>query len=554
LSQSGPLLRIPRFLIGRLYLLAAILAVDCALIASIPHAAPLLGPVAPSGIVAFAVFLGLGYFRLKAQHEYIEFRSRLFYAHLICVAIVFFANLSAHLNPDSWLNTLPAVLLSGALLVVAVVLLALACFPFSVWIKTARDTSPVWQYSALAGIAAWCLRDPFQLLWIQSSSANIYFLQSLTFRAVQAVLGVLLPNLIVDSGPFVIGTPRFSVSVGAPCSGIEGMGLVLVFTLVWLWFFRRENRFPQALLLIPGALLCAFLLNVARISALILIGNAGAPEVAFVGFHSQAGWIAFTLVALAFSMATQRLAWVRKPIPQPARTRPLPRAPFQLAAAQIQEPTRLAGESPATPAYLIPFLAILGASFLSKSASGYFEWLYPLRFIAAAIALWLFRREYRNLNWRFDWSAPLAGIAVFLLWIAPGLLFHQNQSSPLGAALAALSPAARYSWIALRIAAAVLTVPLAEELAFRGYLARRIMAREFDLVSFTRLSVIAIALSSLVFGLMHGQNWLLGILAGLAYSAVLRRRGRIGDAVVAHAVSNLLLAAWVLTRGAWNLW
>ena len=71
---------------------------------------------------------------------------------------------------------------------------------------------------------------------------------------------------------------------------------------MWLWFFRREIRFPRALLLIPCALACAFLLNVVRIAALILIGNAGAPEVAFVGFHSQAGWIAFTLVALGFSV------------------------------------------------------------------------------------------------------------------------------------------------------------------------------------------------------------------------------------------------------------
>jgi len=508
--------------------------------------------LAPSAIVAFAVFLGLGYSRLKEQKDLIPFRTRLFYAHLVCIATVFLGNLRAHLNPDSWLNSLPALLLSGAFLVLAIVLLALACFPFRVWIKTARDTSPVWMYSALAGIGCWLLRDPLQLLWIQSSSTNIYLLQGFTFRCVQAVLAVLLPDLVVDSGPFVIGTPRFSVSVGAPCSGIEGLGLILVFTLLWLWFFRRETRFPRAFLLIPCALACAFVLNVVRISALILIGNAGAPEVAFVGFHSQAGWIAFTLVALTFSMATQRLAWFHKPVAPSVA--PLPNAPFQLAAAPIHEPARVAGESSATPAYLVPFLAILGASFLSKSASGYFEWLYPLRFLAAAVALWLFRRHYRSLDWRFDRCAPLTGIAIFLLWIAPGLLFHLDQSSPLGAALAALPPGSRYLWIAFRIAAAVITVPLAEELAFRGYLARRIMDREFDLVSFTRLSAIAIAASSLVFGLLHGQNWLLGILAGLAFSAVLRRRGRIGDAVVAHAVSNLLLALWVLTRGAWGLW
>jgi hypothetical protein len=42
--------------------------------------------------------------------------------------------------------------------------------------------------------------------------------------------------------------------------------------------------------------------------------------------------------------------------------------------------------------------------------------------------------------------------------------------------------------------------------------------------------------------------------AGVAYAILLRSKGRIGDAIVAHAVSNLLLAAWVLARGDWGLW
>jgi CAAX prenyl protease-like protein len=455
------------------------------------------------------------------------------------------------------------------------------------WMSTARETSPVWIYAALAGIAAWFLRSPAQGLWIQSSAANVYHLQVVTFRSVQAVLGFLLPNLVVDAGPFVIGTPQFSVSVGAPCSGIEGLGLVLVFTLVWLWFFRKENRFPQALVLIPCALVCAFVLNVARIAVLILIGNAGAPEVAFVGFHSQAGWIAFTLVALGFSMATQRLGWVRKPIAGPSPQlagigetyasgakahadsngsmqglKPPPPFVLSFSATSFAPainvsavyPAAAHGESSATACYLLPFLAILGASFISKSASGYFEWLYPLRFVAAAAALWAFRREYRSMNWRFGLAAPLTGLGIFLVWIAPELWVHPAAVSSLGSALAALSPFARMAWVAARVAAAVLTVPLAEELAFRGYLARRLVARGFDEVPFGRLTWVSIAVSSLAFGAMHGQHWLVGIVAGLAYAVLLRGKGRMGDAVVAHAVSNLLLAAWVLARGDWGMW
>ena len=47
-----------------------------------------------------------------------------------------------------------------------------------------------------------------------------------------------------------------------------------------------------------------------------------------------------------------------------------------------------------TAAYLVPFLVILGAGMLTGALIGSFEWLYPLRFFAAAGALWVFRTRY----------------------------------------------------------------------------------------------------------------------------------------------------------------
>jgi CAAX prenyl protease-like protein len=95
---------------------------------------------------------------------------------------------------------------------------------------------------------------------------------------------------------------------------------------------------------------------------------------------------------------------------------------------------------------------------------------------------------------------------------------------------------------------------MAEELAFRGYLARRLMDREFDQRSFRTLGLVPIAVSSSAFGLMHGAQWAVGIVAGVAYALVVKRTGRFGEAVAAHATSNLLLAAWVLGRGDWGMW
>jgi exosortase E/protease (VPEID-CTERM system) len=514
---------------------------DCVALASIPHTASLLGPLAPVGIVFYAVFVGLGYSRLKADREELRFGKGLFVTHLGCIAAILSLNLAAWLAFPPLQTSYVAHLFSRGLLLIGIVLLAMACVPAEVWVRTIRSTRRLWLYASLAGLLAWCLRYPMQSVWDASSSAPGRILQVIAFHSVRAVLSFFLPNILVDPESFTIGTPRFSVIIAEACSGLEGLGLVLVFTAVWLWYFRRESRFPQALLLIPAALLCVWFLNILRIAALVLIGNAGGQEVAMVGFHSQAGWIAFTTVAFCFSMATRKLAWVR-------------RIPSYSSAGVVSEPMEAVGESSATGAYLILFLAILGASFLTKAVSGYFEWLYPLRFVAAAVALWFSWPEIKKLNWRFGWLAPVTGTAVFAVWIAPTFWTHPSTATPLAGGLTALPPTARFVWIAFRIAAATITVPIAEELAFRGYLARRLMNREFDRVPFTGLSALAIGLSSVAFGLMHGQHWIVGIVAGFAYAGLVKWRGRIGDAVVAHATSNLLLAAWVLARGDWSQW
>ena len=91
--------------------------------------------------------------------------------------------------------------------------------------------------------------------------------------------------------------------ISRECSGYEGLGLILVFTTAWLWFHRADWRFPQALVLIPVGLATIWIFNCLRIAALLLIGTAGAPAIALGGFHSQAGWLGFNVVALGICRA-----------------------------------------------------------------------------------------------------------------------------------------------------------------------------------------------------------------------------------------------------------
>jgi CAAX prenyl protease-like protein len=201
----------------------------------------------------------------------------------------------------------------------------------------------------------------------------------------------------------------------------------------------------------------------------------------------------------------------------------------------------------------MPFIMILVAATISRTATGNFEWLYPLRFFAAAGALWFFRSRYRELDWRAGWLAPVVGAAVFVIWIAAERSgAHATNGIP--AAMASLPSLARISWLSFRTLGAVITVPIAEELAFRGFLIRRLISPDFEKLDFRRYTWLSVVISSLIFGAMHGERWLVGSIAGLLYAWVYLRRGRIGDAIVAHATSNALIAVAVLIAGKWFLW
>ncbi len=407
----------------------------------------------------------------------------------------------------------------------------IAFFPRDVWRYLFLATGALWIYSAVTASLALALEPAMWKVWTSDAAT---FGVDVTFWLVARILQPLVSVVFTDWGRHIIGSDRFAVEIAGSCSGWEGLGLVAIFTIVSLWLSRREYRFPAALTLIPVAMALTFALNAVRIAALILIGDRGFPSVAIGGFHSQAGWIAFSGVALGVSLAAPRIRWLQAAQPE----------------TQPQSHPKL--PNPVVP-FILPFAAILAAGMVSLATTAQFEWLYPLRFFAALAALWYGRRWYPPIHrWRPGWFPVLAGGAVFVLWIAFDRSAHPDNG--IGAGLARMPAAARMSWLSLRTLAAVGTVPLAEELAFRGYLLRRFVSPQFESVDFRRWSYLAVIASSVVFGLLHRDRWIVATIAGVIYAVAMIRRGNLWDAFAAHAVTNALLSALVLGSGRWYYW
>ena len=409
-----------------------------------------------------------------------------------------------------------------ALSTAAAAALLLCLAPWTLWSRAAAAIGMRWTYAAFAAAVGTGAIVLSQELWAPTAQ--------LTFNLVRDLLSPVLPTLQADAATRVLRTPTFAVEVSSICSGLEGIGLMLAFCSAWLLYFRAEYRFPRALIIIPAAVLLVFALNVLRIAALVLIGNAGHPAMAIYGFHSQAGWIAFNCAACGVAFASRRSRWLNR-------------------STQADESS--AGTH-STAAYLLPFLAILAAGMLSRAVSSGFDTWYALRLIVAVPALVLWWRPLSRLDWRFGWRGILIGAAVFALWLGAAHFLLTPHGMP--ARLAAMPSTARELWIATRALSGVLLVPIAEELAYRGYLMRRIVAEGFESVAFESVGWMPLLVTAVAFGALHGALWLPGIIAGVAYGLVLIRTGRMGEAVAAHATSNLLIAAWVLAAGQWQLW
>jgi exosortase E/protease (VPEID-CTERM system) len=402
----------------------------------------------------------------------------------------------------------------------AILFAGLAFLPWATWTRFVRSTGYLWACALIAAVSACVVGNMTRRLW-----QPVTLTSHLTFGLTKALLNLFVSGVVANPERMVLGTQRFSVEIAPQCSGLEGVGLILVFSALWLVIFRRECRFPQSLVLIPLGIALIFVLNAARIAALILIGDAGAQQIALGGFHSQAGWMAFIGVAVGFCCAIQQVPWFA--------SRPKERQ----SLARVKETP--------TGAFLLPFLAILTAGIIARAFSGSFEWLYPVRFFAAGAMLWVCRRSYVWLIWRCDWLAPAIGAVVFVTWVGIDHLLNQSVDPGVPATLPGSSTVGKVIWITFRVLAAVITVPLAEELAFRGYLMRRLISANFDSVSFQCVSWFGLLASSVIFGLLHGGNWLAGSVAGVLFGLAVVRRGRIGDAVVAHATANALLATYL---------
>jgi len=190
-------------------------------------------------------------------------------------------------------------------------------------------------------------------------------------------------------------------------------------------------------------------------------------------------------------------------------------------------------------------------------------WLYPIRvLVVTAVLLAVSRAPLAVPPSRFWWSAAL-GTAVFALWIAPDVLFGPGyrhhwlfQNAVTGTAASSIPADLKNStwFLLLRTASCALLVPPVEELFWRGWLMRWLINQEFLKVPLGAYAAGAFWFVALMFAAEHGPYWEVGLLTGIVYNWWMVRTRNLADCIVAHAVTNGLLSAYVLITGQLQYW
>lgn len=326
----------------------------------------------------------------------------------------------------------------------------------------------------------------------------------------------------------------FRVSMAPSCAGAQGMILAALIALVFVTLERRELRPYRVLLLVPLLVGLIFLINAARIAVLLYIGAKWSPEIAVNGFHSNFGVVSLAFVSILFIAVAQFVPALRK----------------TPAASGVRRDRT--SEDAATLRLLAPLAVLVSVSLLTSLFSGPFYWLYPIHIVAAAMAIYWARGTFISELNDVSLVAVIVGVITFIIWIAM-VPQDAGKSTAFVAALSGAPVWLSAIWLTFRVVGSVVVVPIAEELAFRGFLQNFLTTTSQSYVGQGAAAAAGVLGSALAFALVHSDA-VAALMAGLAYSLVYAYRARTSDAIIAHGVTNCLIAIHVLMLGRWSYW
>jgi len=99
-----------------------------------------------------------------------------------------------------------------------------------------------------------------------------------------------------------LSTPNFKAIIAASCSGIEGIMLFLVLFTVFILFYRSQLNMKKVAVLYVIGVIGIFIMNIFRVALLFFVGSKFSVEFAAGMFHTNLGWIMYSVYFAGFEI------------------------------------------------------------------------------------------------------------------------------------------------------------------------------------------------------------------------------------------------------------
>jgi uncharacterized protein len=215
------------------------------------------------------------------------------------------------------------------------------------------------------------------------------------------------------------------------------------------------------------------------------------------------------------------------------------------------------GQKNSALAEIAPFVAPFLFFMVFLSVEGLFPeqhyLLYPFKTILVAVILAWYWRSLPSLIPTAPMLSLVVGTAGVLLWIKLDPLLVRYDQPLIGRNPFQIYPA-NDAWplFAFRLVGITLCVPLMEELFWRGFLMRWLIKEDFLSVPLGTYRPFSFWVTTACFAAVHGPEWPLAVVVGLLYGAWFVRTKNLGSIMLAHGMTNFLLALYCLFTNDWH--
>jgi uncharacterized protein len=220
---------------------------------------------------------------------------------------------------------------------------------------------------------------------------------------------------------------------------------------------------------------------------------------------------------------------------------------------------------------MAPFMAYLVLLPLGDCVGkAYLPWALAAKGVGGLAVFWLLRRHMPPLGRAYWPIGILVGILAAILWVAGQHLFnHLNVYSVNLGDRFFLLPGRRqvvdpreglsaFSWwsqVTLRLAVTAITVPIVEEIFWRGFLLRAFINWDrFETIPLGTFAWRAFLGTALLSVFQHPDNWGVSIFCWLLYNGLMYWKKSLLCLMITHGVTNLVLYTYVIKSGDWQFW